>query len=202
MKMKMKLKLELVMLVALSLLTTALVSAKCCGPKYNDNDWTHHEYTVLEIEITDVLTPSPDFYGTAPLQNGTSISCLVDSRGAFLLLRLLTIISLVVADAFSNLLYNENGTEVVGHNTGLCTLTPAVNNTGSLYDVCTIVHYFNNEADQVVLVGGLNFDAAVSPMAVVGGIGAYKGASGSCITTESGNQFLYECDFWTPNYQN
>merc|ERR1712070_425912 len=171
-KVKMKLKLELVMLVALSLLTTALVSAKCCGPKYNDNDWTHHEYTVLEIEFTDVLTPSPDFFGTAPLQN----------------------------DAFSNLLYNQNGTEVVGHNTGLCTLTPAVNNTGSLYDVCTIIHYFNNEADQVVLVGGLNFDAAVSPMAVVGGVGAYKGASGSCITTESGNQFLYECDFWTPNY--
>jgi hypothetical protein len=75
----MKMKLELVMLVALSLLTIALVSANCGGPKYNDKDWTHHEYTVLEIFTTDVLTPSPDFFGTAPLQNGTSITCLVDS---------------------------------------------------------------------------------------------------------------------------
>jgi hypothetical protein len=70
-------KLELVMLLAVSLLAMELVSASKCGGPRNDDDWTHHQYTVLEIFTTDVLTPSPDFFGTAPLQNGTSIPSLL-----------------------------------------------------------------------------------------------------------------------------
>ena len=53
------------------------------------------------------------------------------------------------------------GTELVGFDVGLCTLTPAVNNTGSLYELCNIIHYFNNGADQVMLNGANNFNNQV-----------------------------------------
>jgi hypothetical protein len=104
---------------------------------------------------------------------------------------------------FANLLYNENGTEVVGFDSGLCTLTPAINNTGDFKEMCTIVLFFNG-TDQVVLVSALSA-APVSPMAVVGGVGAFDGASGSCITSipdNIPNSFFYDCEFWTPNFRN
>ena len=71
--------------------------------------------------------------------------------------------------------------------------------------MCNIILFFNNGTDQVALLSALNFVAAVSPMAVIGGVGAFLGASGSCVTTESTaddvGTFLYECDFWTPNFK-
>jgi hypothetical protein len=62
---------------------------------------------------------------------------------------------------WANYLYNLNGTELVGFDVGLCTMTPAVNNTGSLYELCNIIHYFNNGADQVMLNGANNFNNQV-----------------------------------------
>ena len=40
------------------------------------------------------------------------------------------------------------------------------------------------------------------PYAVVGGVGAYNGASGTCtIQTDAVSlNAIYVCDFWTPNY--
>lgn len=64
-------------------------------------------------------------------------------------------------DVWANYLYDLDGTEVVGFDVGLCTMTPAINNTGSLYELCNIVHYFNNGADQVVLNGANNFNNQV-----------------------------------------
>ena len=62
---------------------------------------------------------------------------------------------------WANLLYNLNGTELLGFDVGLCTLTPADNNTGSLYELCNIIHYFNNGADQVMINGANNFNSQV-----------------------------------------
>jgi hypothetical protein len=107
----------------------------------------------------------------------------------------------LVTDVFANLLYTPDGTEVVGFDVGLCTIAPAVNNSGSFYQPCTIIHNFNNGTDQVVLVGALNFESDVAPLAVVGGVGAFQGASGSCVTVSNFPAFIYTCDFWTPNYR-
>ena len=150
---------------------------------------------------------------------------------------------------WANYLYDLNGTELVGFDVGLCTMTPAVNNTGSLYELCNIIHYFNNGTDQVMLNGANNFNNQVrllqlqrkqcvahhdasrsvattdkvvlhpmrehgsccssstaqeepQPYAVVGGVGAYNGASGTCtIQTDAVSlNAIYVCDFWTPNY--
>ena len=68
---------------------------------------------------------------------------------------------LVATDVFANLLYTVDGTEVVGFDVGLCTIAPAVNNTGSLWEPCNIIHYFNNGADQVMLNGANNFNNQV-----------------------------------------
>ena len=62
---------------------------------------------------------------------------------------------------WANYLYDLNGTELVGFDVGLCTMTPAVNNTGSLYELCNIIHYFNNGTDQVMLNGANNFNTQV-----------------------------------------
>ena len=71
----MALKLVLLAVVALALLTPNLASAHGrgggCAPARDDRDWVHHHYAVLEISTTDIVTPSPLFFGTAPLQNGT-----------------------------------------------------------------------------------------------------------------------------------
>jgi len=100
--------------------------------------------------------------------------------------------------------YNTTGTELLGFDVGLCTLTPNLNNTGALYQICNIVHFFNN-GDQLVLNGAVNFvevDISPAPLAVVGGYGNFKGASGTCtiegFTTNL--NALYVCDFWTPKY--
>lgn len=172
-------KLVFLAVVALALLTLDLASAhgqRGCSPQRDDRDWVRHHYAVLEISTTDVVTPSDLFFGTAPLQN----------------------------DVWANYLYDLDGTEVVGFDVGLCTMTPAINNTGSLYELCNIVHYFNNGADQVVLNGANNFNNQEEPQpyAVVGGVGAYNGASGSCtVQTDAVSlNAIYVCDFWTPNY--
>jgi hypothetical protein len=87
---------------------------------------------------------------------------------------------------------------------GLCTWTPAVNNTGPLYNLGNTVHYFNNGADQVMLLGAVFIDVegGPQPLAVVGGVGAFRGASGSCIIEgfPDNFNFRYVCDFFTPTY--
>jgi hypothetical protein len=112
---------------------------------------------------------------------------------------------MVIPDVWSNLLYNRDRTEVVGFDVGLCTMTPAVNNTGSLYELCNVVHYFNDGADQVVLTGANNFDnqEEPQPFAVVGGVGAFRGASGTCtIETDAATlSAIYVCNFWTPKFR-
>jgi hypothetical protein len=64
----MNLKLVFLAVVALAALMPASLAARC------DSDWIRHQYSVLEISTTDIVTPSPLFFGTAPLQNGTSQS--------------------------------------------------------------------------------------------------------------------------------
>jgi hypothetical protein len=106
-------------------------------------------------------------------------------------------------DVWANLLFTEDASEVVGFDVGLCTLTPAVNNTGVLFELCTTVHYFNNGTDQVVLSGSFSFTLGPQPQAIVGGVGAFNGASGTCIANTSADlDVIYACDFWTPNFDN
>lgn len=185
----MKLHIVLFALVILGLLATA----RC----HRDRDWIHHQYTVLEVSTTDVLTPNALFYGTAPLQNG--MSGRTSLIGVFL-----PGPDFVFTDVWANLLWDEAESRVVGFDVGLCTWTPAVNNTGPLYNLCNTVHYFNDGADQVMLLGAVFIDLenGAQPMAVVGGAGAFRGASGTCTIqgfAENFN-FLYVCDFFTPKY--
>ncbi|ELR12313.1 uncharacterized protein ACA1_373780 [Acanthamoeba castellanii str. Neff] len=47
---------------------------------------------------------------------------------------------LATARRGANLLWDEAESRVVGFDVGLCTWTPAVNNTGPLYNLCNTVH--------------------------------------------------------------
>jgi len=62
-------KILLLAVMAVALLTLQVASTD----SYGDRDWIHHTFSLLEISTTDIVTPSPLFYGTAPLQNGTPL---------------------------------------------------------------------------------------------------------------------------------
>ncbi|KAL6054446.1 hypothetical protein QOT17_002389 [Balamuthia mandrillaris] len=100
----------------------------------------------------------------------------------------------------ANQLWDEQKTEVVGHNIGTCTVTPAINNEGSAHQLCHVVHYYNNGADQLVIVGATTFESVPQTVAVVGGAGAFAGAYGSCTYQPFPNYDVhYVCSFYTPN---
>jgi hypothetical protein len=89
--------------------------------------------------MTDVITPSLLFFGLHH-------SKMVQTPRVMVLAYLLI---LDATDVWGNLLFTRDASEVVEFDVGLCTLTPAVNNTGVLFEICTTVHYFNNGTDQV-----------------------------------------------------
>ncbi|KAL6045846.1 hypothetical protein QOT17_022542 [Balamuthia mandrillaris] len=133
---------------------------------------THYEFTVVEVSTTDVADSGFGTDETVPLQR----------------------------IAWANQLWNEQKTEVVGHNIGTCTVTPAINNEGSAHQLCHVVHYYNNGADQLVIVGATTFESVPQTVAVVGGAGAFAGAYGSCTYQPFPNYDVnYVCSVYIPN---
>jgi hypothetical protein len=65
-----------VVAIALLTLEVALANKRGACSSQEDRDWTHHQYSVLELETTDVVTPNDLYFGTAPLQQGTLITTL------------------------------------------------------------------------------------------------------------------------------
>jgi hypothetical protein len=101
---------------------------------------------------------------------------------------------------WANQLWDEDKSEVVGYDIGQCTVTPAVDNEGPLYQLCHITHFYNGGADQLVVMGATTFESEPQTVSIVGGAGAYAGAYGSCTYQPFPNYDVhYVCDFYTPN---